>query len=236
MAISEGVRHLERQLGELVASGLSAPPLYHGLRTEYTDVERLVEVLGRRSFSGVVAVRWPHGDGYLLLFRGRIRYARVPPGVILEPEAAAAWLAREGDQPEGIVSVHPIPEDRFPETLTETPQVAGQAPPEPAPDDFRVWAGLLEGLSQRYQRLVGSALARQLEAEIQTVLSGSQAGFAKGRVHGWADAVVLRAAVRRCAEVIRRVAGSAFLDRTVQALLQELGVADPEPYRRALEP
>jgi len=235
--ISDHVGQGEEQLVNLLAEGLEAPPLYRDLATAYTDLEGLLAFLRRRSFSGVVTVRWPQRTYHLLVFRGRVRYARTPSGALAEPETAVALLVREGEHPDGVVSVHPLPEELFPEEWMEAPQpqpVPSEPVPEVSPgggpgaEDVGIWVGVLEGLFQRYRRLVGPGPARQLEAEIQTVLSGSGGAFVGGRLQGSVEVPSLRAAVARCAEVIRKVAGQAFLARAVQGLLREMGVTDPD--------
>ncbi|MCS7172189.1 MAG: hypothetical protein N0A24_02060 [Armatimonadetes bacterium] len=251
--ISDDVRQGEEQLGNLLVEGLEAPPLYRDLATAYTDLEGLLRFLRHRSFSGVVAVRWPQGAYYLLVFRGTVRYARTPLGAHTDPEQATALLAREAEHPDGVISVHPLPEELFPEAWIESqpvpsepvpeasPQLERRAPeveaseaepplPEPTPgpdaEDVRVWTKMLEGLYQRYQRLVGPGPARQLEREIQAVLAGCGGVFVEGRLQGPVEVQVLKAAVARCAEIVRKVAGQAFLVRTAQGLLRELGVAE----------
>lgn len=257
--ISDDVRQGEEELVNLIVEGLEAPPLYRDLAIAYTDLEGLLAFLRHRSFSGVVAVRWPQRAYHLLVFRGTIRYARTPSGALAEVDRAVALLTREAEQPDGVVSVHPLPEELFPEAWIEAqeaqpgpsepapevlPELGGRAPdaegpgggsplPGPAPgpgaeEDARVWTEVLEGLYRRYQRLVGPGPARQLAMEIQAVLSSSGGTFVEGRLQGPVEVPILRAAVTRCAETIRKVAGRVFLVRTVQGLLRELGVAEAD--------
>jgi hypothetical protein len=70
---------------------------------------------------------------------------------------------------------------------------------------------------------------------VAQALAGSGVRFTDGRLEGAMDAATLRRAAVRCAAVIRRVAGEVFVDRSISAILRDLGVADPDPYRRALE-
>ncbi|MDR7416839.1 MAG: hypothetical protein QN193_08490 [Armatimonadota bacterium] len=242
--ISDPVGQEGGRLVDLLNEGLEAPPLYQDLATAYTDLEGLMAFLRRRSFSGVIAVRWPQRAYHLLLFRGRVRYARTPSGALAEPETAVALLVREGEQPEGVVSVHPLPEELFPEAWIEPPEpqpvpsepasevLPGGGREAPGTEGVEVWVGVLEGLFQRYRKLAGPGPARQLEAEIQAVLSGTGGSFVGGRLQGSVEIPFLRAAVARCAEVIREVAGRAFLARAVQGLLREMGVTDPDLSRR----
>lgn len=254
---------------DLIAEGLGVPPLYRDLSTEYTRLEGLLAFLRRRSFCGLLSVRWPRATAYLLLFRGTPRDARVVAGeTTLTGQDAVAFALRESARPDGTVSVHPLPEELFPEAwwaeegsesweAQESPQAAPPVPepeatqaPEPLQDavplapspeepsgteDAAVWAGLLEGLYARFLRARGLALAKRLEDEVAQVLEGSGARFTGGRFAGVMDRELLRRAAVRCAAAIRRVAGEAFVERCLWMILHELGVPDPDPYRRALE-
>jgi hypothetical protein len=261
------------ELEDLVTEGLAVPALYRDLSTDYTRVEGLLAFLRRRSFCGLVSLRWPEATAYLLLFRGHPRHARALAGeTTLTGEDALAFALQESTRPDGTVSVHPLPEELFPEawwveeqpepseTLAtpqaaeaalsvpesetaqalEPPQDAAEAavaPPveEPAvAEDAAVWARLVEGLYARFRRARGPALARRLEEEVAQALAGSGVRFTDGRLEGAMDAATLRRAAVRCAETIRRVAGEAFVERSALSILRELGVADPDPYRRAL--
>lgn len=266
------------QLEDLITEGLAVPPLYRDLSTDYTRVEGLLAFLRRRSFCGLVSIRWPHATAYLLLFRGHPHDARALTGeTALTGEDALAFALQESTRPDGVVSVHPLPEELFPEAwwveeqpepseTPRTPQAAKAAPsapeseetaqaPEPpqdatkdaagsavaaqvappaAAEDVAVWARLVEGLYARFRRARGPALAKRLEEEVARVLAGSAVRFTDGRLEGAMDVATLRRAAVRCAEAVRRVAGEAFVERCVSMILRDLGVADPDPYRRAL--
>jgi len=258
------------ELEDLVTEGLAVPALYRDLSTDYTRVEGLLAFLRRRSFCGLVSLRWPEATAYLLLFRGHPRHARALAGeTILTGEDALAFALQESTRPDGTVSVHPLPEELFPEAwwveeqpepskTPTTPEASlSVAEPETAQaleppqavqetavvplveepvvaEDAAVWAGLVEGLYARFRRARGPALARRLEEEVAQALAGSGVRFTDGRLEGAMDAATLRRAAVRCAEAIRRVAGEAFVERSALSILRELGVADPDPYRRAL--
>lgn len=118
--------------------------------------------------------------------------------------------------------------------VQEEVAVRQEAPTAPAEEtaDVVPWVRVLEGLVARFKRYRGPTAASRLETEVNAALQGSGLRLQRGRVEGQVkDPEALRLATVRAVGFVRGLAGQAFVDQSLAAVMKDAGVKDETKLR-----